>query len=411
MRTVEEALEIILGQVRRLPAERTPLLETPGRILAEEIAADIDVPPFDNSEVDGYAVRAADTAGASADAPVVLRSLADIPAGAVGAVVVTPGTAARIMTGAPIPPGADAVVMVEATQATQDHSVATLTAMAAGEHIRRAGEDIARGTVVLSEGATIRSGTIALLATMGRTSIATVRRPRVAVISTGDEVTEPEEGVIPPLGKIRNSNLATLAALVREAGAEVHSMTHIPDDPEATEATLRAFGDPLHGVDVIITAGGVSVGDRDFVKPAVERLGRLDLWRVAVKPGKPLAFGAIGETLFFGLPGNPASALVTFELFVRPTLRKMAGHAEHDLHRIQLRARLEAPIRHTPGRREFVRAVTTAEAGRLVTRPAGAQGSASLASMAAANSLCVVPDESGDLAAGCEVAVLLLDRG
>lgn len=407
MWTVEQALEAILARAGRLPEERVPLLESLGRVLAEEIAADIDVPPFDNSAVDGYAVRAEDTAGATPDAPALLRTLADVPAGALAAEAVTAGTAARVMTGAPLPPGADAMVMVEDTRPAEAGRVAILEAARPGDHIRRAGEDVPRGTVVLNAGTRLRAAEIAMLATMGRATVRTVRPAKVAVISTGDEVVDIEEGVIPPPGKIRNSNRYALAALVREAGAIVHSLTHIPDEPTATEAALRAVSDPQTGADVIVTAGGVSVGDRDFVKPALERLGRLELWKVAMKPGKPLAFGGIGDALFFGLPGNPVSAMVTFELFVRPTLWKLAGRA--DLHRPQVRAVLTEAVPHTPGRREYVRAITTTQDGQFVTRPTGAQGSGILHSMTRANSLLIVPPESAGLAAGETAAVLLLE--
>jgi molybdopterin molybdotransferase len=409
MLTVEEALERILGRARRLPQERAPLLEAPGRVLAEDIVADIDVPPFDNTAVDGYAVRATDTQGATPETPVFLQTLADVPAGTVTQETVGRGEAAKIMTGAPVPPGADAIVMVEDTRAADVGGVAILEAARPGQHIRRAGEDVPRGSVALPAGLRIRPAEIAMLAAMGRAMVRTVRPAQVAIISTGDEIVEIVEGVPPPPGKIRDSNRYALAALVREAGAAVHSLTHIPDDPVATEAALRACADPQSGADVIVTAGGVSVGDRDFVKPALERLGRLELWKVAMKPGKPLAFGCIHDTLFFGLPGNPVSAMVTFELFVRPTLWKMAGRADADLARPQVQAVLTEDVPHMPGRREYLRAITIAQEGRFVTRPTGAQGSGILRSMTQANSLLVLPQESSGAAAGEVVTVLLLD--
>jgi molybdopterin molybdotransferase len=409
MLTVEEALEKILARAPRLPQERVPLLESLGRVLAEDIAADINVPPFDNSAVDGYAVRAHGTVGATPELPIFLRTLADIHAGATSQETILGGTAARIMTGAPVPPGADAIVMVEDTRQTDDGRVAILEAAREGQHIRQAGEDVRQGAVTLRAGTRIRSAEIAMLATLGRATVPTVRPARVAVISTGDEIVEITEGVPPPPGKIRNSNRYALAALVREAGACVHSMNHIPDDPAATEAALLACADPTQGTDVIVTAGGVSVGDRDFVKPALEKLGRLELWRVAMKPGKPLAFGGIGETLFFGLPGNPVSAQVTFELFVRPTLWKMAGRAADDLARPQVQAILTEDVPHMPGRREYVRAITTFEEGRFLTRPTGAQESGILHSMTRANSLLILPQDSTGITAGTSVTVLLLD--
>lgn len=406
MRTVEEALEAILGSVRRLPVERVPLLESLGRVLAENIAADIDVPPFDNSAVDGYAVRAVDVASASPETPVRLRVLVDVPAGGISEEAILAGTAARIMTGAPVPPDADAIVMVEDTRSAGE-AVEIRQAAAPGDHLRRAGEDVPRGSVVLTAGACIHAAEIAMLATVGRATVPTVRPARVAVVSTGDEVVEIVEGVAPRPGKIRNSNRYALAALVREAGAVVHAQVHIPDDLAATETALRECA--LSGADVIVTAGGVSVGDRDFVKPALEKLGRLDLWRVAMKPGKPLAFGSIGETLFFGLPGNPVSALVTFELFVRPALRKMAGRADSDLARRSVTAIAAQAVSHLPGRREYVRAVTILQDNQYHARPTGAQGSGILRSMLGANSLLVVPEDSPGIVAGEHVTVLLLD--
>ncbi|HZT42829.1 MAG TPA: gephyrin-like molybdotransferase Glp [Chthonomonadaceae bacterium] len=405
MRTVEEALEAILGRVKRLPVARVALLDSLGRVLAEDVAADIAVPPFDNSAVDGYAVRAADITGARPESPVRLRTLPEVPAGALATKPVLPGTAARIMTGAPVPPGADAIVMVEDTRSAGE-SIEILQAAQPGQHVRYAGEDVTPGSVVLRAGTLIHAAEIAMLATMGRATVPTFRPARVAVLSTGDEVVDIEEGVAPPPGKIRNSNGYALAALVREAGAEVRTRLHISDDLDATEAALRQCVEA--GADAIVSAGGVSVGDRDFIKPALERLGRLELWRVAMKPGKPLAFGSIGEILFFGLPGNPVSALVTFELFVRPALGKMAGRQEEDLKRPVVQAVVTEPVAHVPGRREFVRAVTTAEGGRFLTRPTGAQVSGILHSMLGANSLLVIPEDSSGLTPGQTAAVLLL---
>ncbi len=419
MRTVEEAQAAILELIRTLPAVRLPLLEAHLRVLAEDVAADMDVPPFDNSAVDGYAVLAEDTLGATSDSPITLRTLRDIPAGAMPTETITSGTAARIMTGAPVPHGATAIVMIEDTlQPMQPRgfqestggrggTVVILEEARSGQHIRRAGGDVRRGEVVLFAGTYLRSAEIGMLATLGRTGVQCVRAPRVAIISTGDEVVAVEEGVVPPPGKIRNSNSLALAALVREAGAGLHSMHHIPDDLDATIAVLRECADPETGADVIVAAGGVSVGDRDFVKPALEAIGTLDLWRVAMKPGKPLAFGRIDDTLFFGLPGNPVSAQVTFELFVRPALRKMMGRA--DLLRSLVTATLTESVSHEPGRREYVRAVTVFESGTFNTTPTGAQDSNRQRSMTLANSLLILPQEAEDLPAGTDVEVLLLD--
>jgi molybdopterin molybdotransferase len=409
MLRVEEALDQILRAASPLAAATVPLAIAAGCVLAEDITADIDLPPFDNSAVDGYAVRAADTAGA----PVVLRETGDVAAGQSPSGAVLPGTACRIMTGAPMPPGADAVVMIEDTRveaAPGDRPrVTVLEPASAEQHVRRAGEDLRAGEIVLRAGVRIRPAETAMLATMGRAQVRIVRPPRVAVFSTGDELVDIVAGEIPPPGKIRDSNQPTLAALVQDAGALVHSIGRLPDDLEATVEALRDAAHPNAGADVILTAGGVSMGDRDFVRPAVERLGALALWRVAIKPGKPLAFGSIGRTLFFGLPGNPISAMVTFELFARPALRRLGGGSGRDLSRRVVRATVAEAVPHTPGRREYVRAVTEWRADGFATQAAGKQGSGMLQSAVAANSLLIVPEESEGLAAGAVADVMLLD--
>lgn len=406
MVTVEEALSAILARAKPLERESVPLALALGRVLADEVAADIDLPPFDNSAVDGYAVRAEETARATPASPVRLSPLTDLPAGADPRERIVSGTAARIMTGAPIPPGADAIVMVEDTLIGPDGRVAIHAAAQVGQHLRRAGEDVRRGSRVLEAGTLVRAAEVAMLAAVGRAQVTVVRTPRVAVISTGDEVLEVEQCVILPPGKIRNSNRPALAALVREAGAVLQSEQHLPDDLDAITEALRTCADPVTGADVIVTAGGVSMGDRDYVKPALERLGELALWKVAMKPGKPLAFGVIGETLFFGLPGNPVSAFVTFELFVRPTLWKLAGRI--DLERLTVRGIVTDAVHHLPGRREYVRANTLLREGRFEARPTGAQGSGILSSLIGANSLIVIPSEAEDLGAGEPVTILLL---
>ena len=275
------------------------------------------------------------------------------------------------------------------------------------------GEDVRVGERMLAAGTSIRAAQIGLLAAMGKGQVQTIRPPRVAVISTGDEVVELEPGTIPAPGQIRNSNSYALAALVRECGAELHSRLHVPDNLEATLDALRRCvevgenGEP--GADVIITAGGVSVGERDFVKPALETMGTLELWRVAMKPGKPLAFGRIGQTLFFGLPGNPVSAQVTFELFARPCLAKMAGRLEADWQRREVEAELMETISHVPGRREYIRGATEWKDGRFVAQPLSGQSSANLQSLSRANSLLIVPEQATEARAGEQIRVLLLD--
>ena len=404
MLSVDEALRQILDSVSPLSSERVALLSSRGRVLAEEIVADIPIPPFSNSAVDGYAVIAGDTLGATDSNPIQLLEAGEILAGEVSETRVKSGSATRIMTGAPVPDGANAIVMIEDTTRLTSGRVEIREEASEGQHIRYAGEDVKRGETILSPGALIRPAEVAMLATMGRAEVLVHRLPRVAIISTGDEVIEIETGVAPPPGKIRNSNRYALAALVQEAGGEIFSMKHIPDDLEATKVALKECS----AADVIVTAGGVSMGDRDYVKPALEELGSLDLWRVAMKPGKPLAFGRIGKSLFFGLPGNPVSAMVTFELFVRPALWKLAGRPDAQLSRRKVQAILTHSVNHTPGRREFVRVFTFEKDGELFSTPTGAQGSGILHSMTFADSLLVIPEDSQGLEAGEKVTVLLL---
>ena len=407
MLTVEQALAAILANMEIIGTETVALADTVGRILAADVFAQEDAPPFANSAVDGYAVRAADVRTAIADSPVVLPISDEIHAGMMPKQTLPPGTAARILTGAPVPDGADAMVMQEDTRVAANR-VSILAAAERGAHLRPAGEMWRTGDRILGAGTPIRASEIGLLATLGKTEIAVYRLPRVAVLSTGDELVEADVETLPP-GKLRDSNRPMLAALVRETGCILHFSAHIPDDLERTETVLRELSDPQTGADVIITAGGVSVGDRDFIKPVLEKIGTLELWRVAMKPGKPIAYGRIGATQFFGLPGNPVSAYVTFELFARPMLWAMSGRSLDSLARPTVQATLAEAVSHVPGRREYVRAITTSDGIGFATRPAGAQGSGILRSVTRANSLLLVPEDVGDLAAGAVVTVLLLD--
>ncbi len=406
MLSVEQALDAMLANVKTLGVEMVALADAAGRTLAADVAAREDAPPFANSAVDGYAARAAELAEAGADSPVVLPVSAEIHAGDAPTQTLANGTAARILTGAPVPEGADAIVMQEDAR-FEAGRVSIFDAPESGQHVRPAGEMWRVGDQILEAGTLLRAAEIGLLATLGRANIPVYRLPRVAVLSTGDELVGADADVLPP-GKLRDSNRPMLAALVREAGCVLHSSTHVPDDLAQTEAILRELSHPDTGADVIITAGGVSVGDRDFIKPALETLGTLELWRVAMKPGKPLAYGQIGATQFFGLPGNPVSAYVTFELFARPLLWAMSGRRRDALARPTVRAVLTEAVSHTPGRREYLRAVTESDGVNFVTRTAGAQGSGLLRSVSRANSLLVVPEDAGDLAAGAVVTVLLL---
>ncbi|WP_036247024.1 gephyrin-like molybdotransferase Glp [Massilia sp. BSC265] len=319
MLSVREALGQLLDAVRPvLGSETVPTLESNGRVLAEDLHATIDVPSADNTQMDGYAVRAADCESGSA----TLRVTQRIPAGSVGEPLEA-GTAARIFTGALIPPGADAVVMQEQCEAIGD-SVTVRHAPRAGEWIRRIGEDVSAGSVILPAGTRLRSQELGLAASVGLASLKVARRVRVAVFFTGDELAMPGEPLAP--GAIYNSNRFTLRGLLENFGCEFTDYGIVPDSLEATRETLRKAA---QAHDLIITSGGVSVGEEDHIKPAVEAEGRLDMWQIAVKPGKPLAFGEVrreeGACFFIGLPGNPVSSFITFLLFVRPFLLRLQG--------------------------------------------------------------------------------------
>ena len=319
MLSVREALTQLLDAARPVEGgELVPTLEANGRVLLDDQRATIDVPSADNTQMDGYAVRAADCESGSA----TLRVAQRIPAGSVGAPL-EPGTAARIFTGAPIPPGADAVVMQEQCETVGD-SVTVRHAPRAGEWIRRAGEDVSAGAVILPAGTRLRSQELGLAASVGLAALPVRRRVRVAVFFTGDELAMPGEPLEP--GAIYNSNRFTLRGLLENFGCEFTDFGIVPDSLEATRATLR---EAARGHDLIVTSGGVSVGEEDHIKPAVESEGRLDMWQIAVKPGKPLAFGEVrregGSSYFIGLPGNPVSSFITFLLFVRPFLLRLQG--------------------------------------------------------------------------------------
>jgi molybdopterin molybdotransferase len=407
MLEVEDALALIRTRVSALEAERLYLSAAHRRVLAETVVSPMNVPPFDNSAVDGYAVRAADTQGANRNKPVVLQVAGEVMAGEMPTQTVTQGTCLRVMTGAVFPDGADAMIMVEDTQPRDHQSLEIFEAARVGQFVRKTGSDIQTGQTVLSVGTLLTAAELGMLASVGCSEVAVHRLPRVAVVTTGDEVLEAGTHAVLPAGKIWNSNREMLAALVAEAGGMLHSLLHLPDDRDATREAFQHLSSHDLGADVIVTAGGVSVGDRDFIKPVLEEMGELALWRVAMKPGKPLAFGRIGKTLFFGLPGNPVSALVTFALFVRPVLRTMAGKTDVDYPHVQ--AVLAAPVSHEPSRREYVRATTRLINGVWTADPTGAQGSHRLSSMMGANSLLVLPAGSGDAAAGEIVTCLLLD--
>jgi molybdopterin molybdotransferase len=360
MLTVREALDFLLDAARAVSEiETVATLEANGRVLASDQRSQLDVPSMDNTQMDGYAVRAADCASGAARLPVSQR----IPAGHVGQPL-QPGTAARIFTGALIPPGADAVVMQEMCAAEKTDSgelVQVNHTPESGAWIRRAGEDIRAGSVILPAGALLRAQELGLAASVGLAALPVLRRLRVAVFFTGDELAMPGEPLAP--GAIYNSNRYLLRGLLENLGCDITDYGIVPDSLQATRDTLRAAA---AGNDLIITSGGVSVGEEDHIKPAVEAEGRLNMWQIAVKPGKPLAFGEIsrdgGASAFFlGLPGNPVSSFVTFLLFVRPFIRRLAGMADAPPVGFMLRADFAWP--KADRRNEFLRARLNAAGG------------------------------------------------
>jgi molybdopterin molybdotransferase len=408
---VEEARARMLDGLEPLPAHEVALDEAPGRVLAADLASLTTLPPWDNSAMDGFALRAADVSEASEARPVTLRVVGELAAGRLSEIGVEPGCALRILTGAPLPPGADAVVPVEQTDA--DPGVAELpgqvaisSAVATGAHIRRAGSDLEQGRPILARGALLTPAALAVAAAGGHALVSAHRRPRLAVLSTGDELVPAGQRLGP--AQIPDSNTPGIMAAARDAGAEVRSLGIARDSLGSVIAALRAG---LEWADVIVASGGVSVGAHDVVKDAFAAVGRIDLWRVAVQPGKPLAFGRATvpdrerEVLLFGLPGNPVSSLVTFELFVRPVLRRMAGHSDV-IGRDVVSATLAAPVRKAAGRRAFIR--VRLEGGENGWRAvlAGGQDSHVLSALAAADGLAVVPEDVDELDAGAQVEVI-----
>ena len=402
MLSVEQALEQILEAFHPLESERVPIVDALGHVLAENICADVDIPPHSNSSMDGYAVLAADTAGASREAPARLRVVGELAAGYVTETKVEPGAAIRIMTGAPIPPGADAVVKVEDT-ASEDEWVEIFAAAPLGQYIRPAGEDVRQGELALRQGTVVRPQEIGMLATLGQKDVSVVRRPRVAILATGDEIVEIDALLAP--GKIRNSNSYSNAAQVLRYGG-IPVMLGIARD-QVDELTEKIREGLAQGVDLFLTSGGVSVGDFDVVKDVLAAEGDIGFWRVRMKPGKPLAFGRIGDVPVLGLPGNPVSVMVSFEMFVRPAILKMLGRT--DLERPTVEATLMDEVKRKDDRRHFLRVRVEEQAGEYRATLTGGQGSGILSSMVKANGFAILPEEWTHAPAGARVRVMLLD--
>jgi len=410
MISVEEALEKVLSFVTVLEEEDAPLLESLGQVLAQDVPSAINIPPLDNAAMDGYAVQAADTHGATPESPRILRVIDTVIAGAISQKEVTPGTAIRIMTGAPVPAGADSVVRFEDTDETQRQSntgeIGILCKVEPGLNIRKAGEDVASGQLVLQKGTVIRPAEVGVMASLGMKTARVIRRPVVAILATGNELVEIGQPL--PPGKIYNSNTYSVAALVRRYGGIPRILGIALDDEGSLVSRLREGLD----ADMLITSGGVSAGDYDMVKDVLAREGKISFWTVRMKPGKPLAFGTLkgknGKQIpHLGLPGNPVSSMVTFEMFARPAMLKMMGRT--NLAKPTVEAVLEDGVVNTDGRRVFVRAAVTRRDGRYYARLTGPQGSGILTSMSLANGLAIIPEDRAEVKAGETVKAIMLD--
>jgi molybdopterin molybdotransferase len=397
MISVSEARERILAAVSILAVEYVPVVDALGRVVAETLTAPHPLPRFDNSAMDGYAVRGEDARQASEQTPVVLNVIGEVRAGDPGDLKVEAGTAVRIMTGAPLPPGADAIVPVEETQ-ERDGQVSIQGAANTGRHVRPSGDDLEAGAVVVVSGTELGPGELALLATMGCSPVPVHSMPKVAVLVTGDELVPPE--VEPGPGQIRDSNSIALRSLVAEAGARALFQPPVSD---SLDATIEAFQRASEIADLVVSSGGVAVGRYDFVKDAVESLGAIDMWRVAMQPGKPVVLGRIGSVPFLGLPGNPVSIHVSFEQFVRPAIRKMRGCK--DLLRPTVRATLTEAVTKSPGRLHFVRVRLSGSGEGWRATPTGPQGSHIQSSLVGSHGVARFAADETKLDEGSEVIV------
>lgn len=404
LKPVEQHLAEILAAVHPLRAIELHLLDAHGCLLVDDVATRHPLPAFDNSAMDGYAVRAADVAGASPGSPTRLPVVGDIAAGSTAPYALPAEAAMRIMTGAPVPPGADAVVPVEWT----DGGIATVTINqepTVGANVRRAGEDVADGAVILSAGTRLGASQIGLLAAAGHDRVLARPRPRVVVVSTGSELVEP--GTPPGPGHIPDSNSFLLTLAAREVGAIAYRVGIVPDDPRLLLDTLE---DHLIRADAVVTSGGVSVGAYDVVKEVLSQLGTVRFDRVAMQPGMPQGFGTIGDGIpIFALPGNPVSAYVSFQVFVRPALRAMLGF--QDVRAAIVRAVTLEPLRAPANKRAYLRGWLESRGAGRVVRPVGGPGSHLIGGLAQANALIIVPEDVTELPAGAPVEVLELGRG
>lgn len=399
---IEQALEIILDSVDTLPSEKAPLTKALDRVLAEDIYSDCDLPLLDNSAMDGYALKAADISDASKSNPKILEVIGNLKAGYLAAEPVGDKQAIKIMTGAIIPEGADSVVMVEDTEGEGKDKVKIFKEAKPGGNIRRRGEDIKKGELLISKGTLLHSSHIGILASLGKSDISVTRRPKIGVLATGDEVIDVDEELVP--GKIRSSNTYTLFSQIQKCGGIPKNLGIAKDQSEDIEAKLGEAS----GCDLILTSGGVSMGDYDLVKSVLAKMGTdIKFWKVAIRPGKPLVFGRLKGRPVFGLPGNPVSSMVSFETFVRPAILKMLGQEESGGKEVE--AFLQEDLKKKKGFRYFLRAQTRWEGGTYLTSTTGPQGSGILKSMMLANSLIILPEDEEDIEKGRKVRVRFLD--
>lgn len=410
---VDEALRIILNSVQTLDSDTISLANASGRVLQQDIFSNSDIPAFDNSAMDGYALRSADTKGASPESPCKLEVLEELKAGMMSSSEIKNGQAVKIMTGAPIPEGADSVIMVEDTAKVEGRvlkpacrtgraEVKVLKETAPGENIRRAGEDIKKGELVIQKGTLLKAAHTGMLAALGITKAAVARKPRIAILATGDELVDADEEA--PKGKVRTSNTYALYSQILSYGGIPVNIGIARDEPE----DIREKIESALVCDLILTSGGVSMGDYDLVKDVLTKMGAdIKFWKIAMRPGKPILFSTLGEKPVFGLPGNPVSSMVGFELFVRPAILKMLGQTSDD--RQEAEAFLEEDIEKKKGLRYFLRAQTRWEDGGYLTKTTGPQGSGILKSMMLANSFIILPEEEEFIKKGAKVRVRFLN--
>ncbi len=413
MLSVSEALNRLLANFSPVEMELVPLREAAGRVISEEIRSDIDLPLFTNSSMDGFALRSQDINGASSENPMTLSVIEDIPAGKKPTLKITKNQVSRIMTGAPLPNGADAVIPIEDTDQFDLHSrgevslperIQVYRSLKSGDYVRKRGEDVATGEIVLKQKSKLRPQDLGLLAMLGKSEIPVYKIPRVVILSTGDELVPIEEPL--QFGKIHDSNAYTLSAMIyRDGGLPVY-LGIVPDQEEAVRNILELAVE--NKADLILSSAGVSVGAFDFVRSVVSEGGNLDFWKVNMRPGKPLAFGDFHGVPIVGLPGNPVSAFVGYEVFVRPAIIRLAGM--EDMPRKKIGVKIIGDI-NSDGRESYLRAIVTEENGIRTARLTGHQGSGNLLSLVQANSLLIIPSGVRFLPSGSEVDAWMLDSG